>query len=176
MASNVTLPASHTDNCLLFKLPPELRLNIYQYTHQIRLDNPGSSTDALNQSWKSSWESSPLVQLAATCRLIANEVRPIVHSLPASKRVAHVEISEKFHDEDATLARLHHLPCPLIDLRHIVVTCDSGDFGNPPASSDLDAMMTYNETLEGLGYIYYTALREFATDEALGQAVELKSF
>jgi hypothetical protein len=158
MASDVVSPASHTESCLLFKLPPELRLNIYHYTHQLRLDNPDSSTDALNQSWASSWESSPLVQLAATCHLIANEVRPIVRFLPTSQRVAHLELTDA--NPESLQVRLRHLPCPLTDLRRIVFTFDAGS---------LRSVRTFTFKL-------YFGLRRFITHSALDKCAELKHF
>jgi hypothetical protein len=177
MASDVTTP---DESCLLFKLPPELRLRVYYYTHQLRLDNddyPDSSTEALNKSWASSWETTPLVQLAATCHLIANEVRHVVRSLPSSQRVAHVEISGATHEQSMQV-HLRHLPCPLIDLRHIIITYDVRSPSS--AESDVDAAMAFREAIcdlggGGLGYMFYSTLRRFTTHEALGKAAELES-
>jgi hypothetical protein len=175
----VTSPVSHTESCPLFRLPPELRLRVYYYTHQLRLDNkdhPDTSTETLNQSWASSWESTPLVQLAATCRLIASEVRPIVRSLPASYRVAHMELSAKYHD--SLQVRLRHLPCPLVDLRHIVITYDVRNHSS--AKSDLDAAMAFQEAKSdiwgyGFGYLLYRTLHRLMIHEALGKTKELES-
>jgi hypothetical protein len=177
-----TSPASHTESCPLFRLPPELRLRVYYYTHQLRLDNKDhsdTSTEALNQSWASSWESTPLVQLAATCRHIANEVRPIVRSLPASHRVAHVELSGTYDETAPMQARLRHLPCPLVDLRHIVITYDVQNHSS--AEDDLDAGMAFQEAMchvcdFGFGFMFHRTLRRLMLDKALGKTIELESF
>jgi hypothetical protein len=179
---DVTSPASHTESCPLFRLPPELRLRVYYYTHQLRLDNKDHSdtlTEALNQSWASSWGSTPLVQLAATCRRIANEVRPIVRSLPSSHRVAHVELSGRYLETAPMQARLRHLPCPLVDLRHIVITydvkihsCAAHGFGAGIAFQQ--AMCNVCDL--GFGFMFYRTLRRLMLDEALGKTKELESF
>jgi hypothetical protein len=84
MASKVVLQASQTPSCLLLKLPPELRLYIYAYTHRFQISV--EINDYGRENLSKAWESTQLVKLAAICRLIAEEARRYVRSLPSLDR------------------------------------------------------------------------------------------
>ena len=96
MAPNIVPQASQT----LLKLPPELRLSIYAYIHNfsLNLDIDEGGCENLSKAW----ESTPLARLAATCRLIADEARYYVESLPSSRRLAIVGPSEALSARSCT--------------------------------------------------------------------------
>lgn len=180
MASTVASKVLPTEGCPLFKLPPELRLRIYHYTHKHQLENVISIHEE-DLSLSQSWASTPLVRLAATCRLIANETRDFVRSLPASQRVAHVEVSGASPSEGWSQANLRHLPCPIIDLRRVVVTYDftkyrsAADF--PAANSSArQHTLAVREAMYSMACYLINALRRLMKDEALNTATALEDF
>lgn len=174
MSSTIASQAPPTETCLLFRLPPELRLHIYHHTYSLRLETQIRwKTEDLEQSWAST----PLVSLAATCRLIANEACVLVRSLPASQRVAHMEIFQSNRAERRIQAYLRHLPCPITDLRRVVVTYDFTKHRSaadlPPIVNNTEAV---REAMRSMETSVMTALRKLIHDEALSTATELAGF
>jgi len=119
--------ASQTLSCPLLKLPPELRLCIYAYTHQFSLNLEVDEEDD-REDLSKAWESTHLVKLAATCRLIANETRDYVRSLPSARRTAVMDLSDSRGASNYVTTRMRHLPCPIADLRNVVARYNFKDF------------------------------------------------
>jgi hypothetical protein len=123
MASNTMPQASHALSCPLLKLPPELRLLIYAYTHSIDLDLEYYYVHDF-EDLSEAWTYTPLVKLASTCRLIAKEARGYVRSMPESQREVLVELLAPDGPKRNLATRLHQVPCPTVDLRGVVVSFD----------------------------------------------------
>jgi len=169
MEHNVIPQASQTPSCPLLQLPPELRLLIYGFTHSLDLDLEIKRRGCAKLS--EAWESTPLVKLAATCRLLAEETRGYVRSLPSSQRVALVDISTARGPTGFMPLRLRCLPCPMPDLRHLVVIYDfrkywSTTYGFPPA----DQNSASDGAMDDLAYLMFFQLRRLMTDAAVGSA------
>lgn len=149
-----------TTSCPLLKLLPHLRLHIYTYTHQLSPDL--DIDEECCETFSKAWESMPLVKLAATCRLIADEARHYFRSLPTTTTLqqrALVELLPFGGPRSYTKLRLVHLPCPTIDLTHLVATYDFAKYrstahGFPLADHD-DAL----EATRNMGFHVSSALR-----------------
>lgn len=172
MSQNVVPFGSQTSSCPLLKLPPELRLLIYTYTHSFSLDLDVNETACKNLS--EAWESTHLVRLATTCRLIANETRDFVRSLPSARRAATVDLLERRGPGRYVTIRVRHLPCPMIDLKHIVTRYNFEKYqsrvhGFPPTYDNL----AVSRMLRDMGSQLLGALHRLMADAALDDAIKL---
>lgn len=149
-----------TSSCPLLELVPHLRLRIYAYTHQLSPDL--DIDEECCETFSKAWESKPLVKLASTCRLIADEARHYFRSLPITTTLqqrALVELLPTGGPRSYVKLRLVHLPCPTIDLTHFTATYDFAKYrstahGFPLADRD-DAL----EATRNMGFHVSSALR-----------------
>ncbi|GAB7327769.1 hypothetical protein MBLNU13_g11579t1 [Cladosporium sp. NU13] len=176
MASSFVPRASQTLSCPLLKLPPKLRLRIYAYTHELSVDL--DINEYGYEDLSKAWGSTPLVKLAATCRLIADEARHYFRSLPTGslQRRALVDLVPSGGPRSHVNLRLIHLPCPTIDLTHFAATYDfekykSTAYGFPLADQD-DAA----EATRSMGFYVSTTIRRLMTDTSVRNATSLKCF
>lgn len=172
MASTIAAQASPAEGCPLLKLPAELRLRIYHYTQELRLEIDTSGfRESMNM--RQSWGSTPLASLAATCSLVANEARDFVRSLSATRRVAHVEIlgSSRHHWMQM---RLRHLPCPLIELKRIFLTCDFQKYRSAADFPEDDGLV--KEAMLIMQGQLWAALAHMMIDESLENSTSLENF
>lgn len=169
VAANIKLPTDQPPT-------PELRLLIYDHTRALRIKK---ELRGRPEALKRSWSSTPLVNLAATCHLIANEARAHVHSLPPSQRVARVKLSasrDPYSPWYPLKIRLRQIPCPVADLRRVVVSYDferfrTAEFGFPVTS--------YHENPGAMRNIeghVFGALCRLMKDTALDDATNLELF
>jgi hypothetical protein len=174
MASTIMPQASLTVSCPLLKLPHKLRLRIYAYTHELSLDLDIYEYGCEDLS--KAWESTPLVKLAATCRLIADEARHYYRSLPTgvSTRRALAELIPSGGPGSYVKLRLIHLPRPIIDLTHFTTSYDftqykSAAYGFPLADQNNAAEATSN-----MAFYVSSAVRRLMTDTTVRNATNLK--
>jgi hypothetical protein len=160
-------------SCPLLRLPPELRILIYTHTQQLRLDLDIHESGGTQLS--QAWESTPIVNFAATCRLIAQEARDYMRSMPGSQRTALVDFLGQRGPNHPVKIRLHQLPCPVSNLRQAVAMYSFDTYKNtayhfPPAnSSDTDVRVA----VSSMGYWLFQALYQLMCDPALKDAINL---
>lgn len=165
MASSIVPQASQTLSCPLLNLPAELRVLIYGYTHMLSLDIELNSYTYDSGYLSKVWESTPLVNLAATCRLIAGEARHYVRSQPKSRRRAAVELSRSGGPNSYVIIRLLYLTCPTVDLKQFFARYNFAE-----------QRYTSAEATSSMGFHVSNALRRLMTDVSLGNATDLKYF
>lgn len=175
MASNARPEASQALSCPLLNLPPELRLLIYAYTHSIDLDLEYYWVYSL-QDLGEAWASAPLVKLAGTCRLIAKEARGYVRSMPDSQREVLVDLSGADGPDRELIIRMRHLPCPMVDLRRVVVSYDfekykSTAYAFPADHHDSEAV---DKAMSDMGFNLFSALYRLMTEAAVNESTYWK--
>lgn len=165
--------ASQTQSCPLLKLPPEVRSRIYAYTHSLSLDLDltGDGCDNLSKAW----ESTPLVTLAATCRLIADEARNYYRSLPAGNytRRALVDLLPSGGPDSCVSIRLTRLPCPTIDLTHVAASYDFVSYISPTHDFPRTGGINKIEAILYMSFHVSSALRRLMTAASLRTATKL---
>lgn len=166
--------ASLTVSCPLLRLPPKLRLRIYAYTHELSLDLDINEYGCEDLS--KAWESTPLVKLAATCRLIADEARHYYRSLPTGglTRRALVELIPSGGPFSYVKLRLIHLPRPMIDLTHFTASYDFTRYKSAAYGFPLAGQNNAAEATSSMAFYVSSAVRRLMTDTTVRNATNLK--
>ena len=168
--------ASLTVSCPLLKLPPKLRLRIYAYTHELSLDLDVNEYGCEDLS--KAWESTHLVKLATTCRLIVDEARHYYRSSPKGglQRRALLDLLPSGGPRSYVKLRLIHLPCPIIDLGHFAATYDFTEYKSAAYGFPLADQNNAAEATSNMAFHVSNAVHRLKTDTTVRNATYLKFF